>query len=69
MLNRSATGEATRIYEFITKNHALFHLQRKENLMNLIADLQKIRNLDIRIKLMSITGNIDGLRMLSYHYF
>ena len=29
-----ATPEATRIYQFITNNHALFHLWWKENLLN-----------------------------------
>ena len=33
-LSRLATGEATRIYQFITYNHASFYLWWKENLLN-----------------------------------
>ena len=32
-LSRSATGEATRIYQFITNNEASFHFWLKENLV------------------------------------
>ena len=33
VLNRSATHDATRIYQFITNSHALFHLWWKESLL------------------------------------
>ena len=33
-LTRSATCEATRIYQFVTNNHASFYLWWKENLLN-----------------------------------
>ena len=33
-LSRSATRKVTRIYHFITNNHASFHLWRKANLLN-----------------------------------
>ena len=34
LLSRSATGEATHIYQFITNNHASFHLCWKDNLLS-----------------------------------
>ena len=34
VLSHSATREATSIYQFITNNHALFHMWWKENLLN-----------------------------------
>ena len=34
VLCRSATREATRIYQFTTNNHASFHLRWKEHLLN-----------------------------------
>ena len=33
-LSRSAIGEATRIYKFITNNHVLFNLSEKEHVLN-----------------------------------
>ena len=35
VLSRSATCEATRIYQFVTNNHVSFHLWWKESLLNL----------------------------------
>ena len=34
VLSREASREPTNIYQFITNNHALFHLLWKEDLLN-----------------------------------
>ena len=58
VLSRLATREATRVYQFITNNHASFHFWWKENLLN-HQKVSKYYEHDLRQEVLSWTDCFD----------